>query len=100
MYYLYCLTARPRPSGPYVCIYISRCFATPATVPEYSDCFGDVVDRLKHCFDLVVDRLRSLWDCASDIYIYVYRYIYLHIQLPSATAPGPEYDARVISHWS
>ena len=37
---------------------ISMCFATPATVPAYSDCFDYVVDGSNHCFDSVVDGVR------------------------------------------
>ena len=40
---------------------ISRCFATPATVPAYSDCFDYVVDGFKHCFDSVVDGVRQVF---------------------------------------
>ena len=42
-------------------IILSRCFATPATVPAYSDCFDYVVDGLKHCFDSVVDGVRHVF---------------------------------------
>ena len=44
----------------------SRCFATPATVPEYSDCFDYVVDRLKHRFDSVVDGVRHCFYSVVD----------------------------------
>ena len=41
----------------YIYIYISKCFATSATVLVQGHCFDSVVDGLWHWFDCVVDRV-------------------------------------------
>ena len=44
----------------------TRCFATPATVLAYSDCFDYVADGLRYCFGGEVDALRHWCDSVVD----------------------------------